>query len=594
MNREDLKDGEIYSHSNGNIVKYESIVRENTTIVNGKYIGGIKGCRNYKTIGGAFIVSELKEATPEQKHWLEVCIQHDKFVEYDEAIKTFAKEFVLPEKWLLKVEPINQTIIRKWGDKMWSSDNYICNTWKELKSNTNHILIGNADVKGRPYYMQNIEGYRHHTEITFEQFKQYVLKEKQLPYTILKQDDDRILQVSNQEGSIFDIGDKVQSLNMKKYQVIPLEIIDFRFNKANDGIIAVCNKQTSNDISIDKIEHYIEPVIEEEFVLPEKWLLKVEDNKSIIIKEWGDKMWSTYNYKCNTWSKLSTNPGNVIGNADYQGRPYYTSDIKNYSNHTEITFDQFKKYVLKEVEVKTNPNQLPTFNGLVQEYGMTKASEMAKNAFAELYKQPEESLLDKAKRLYPIGTKFKSCQNNNIYTVKSDHRKSSLLEGYILCKTEESVFDSSEYLYFRDQWAEIIEEVKVDNSAYEILSFKSEYKPELTTLRDNNYYVTESVQPKDCPNGLGATKIQMLIDWDFRHYKIHSVTQLSTGKVFTIGDKVNLTKWEHLWDTSFSKVRTIKSINLTENNFIQFEFNSLHYSDLNYNKVLMQNCVKVE
>lgn len=584
MNREDLKDGEIYSHSNGNIVKYESIVRENTTIVNGKYIGDIKGCRNYKTIGGAFIVSELKEATPEQKHWLEVCIQHDKFVEYDEAIKTFAKEFVLPEKWLLKVEPINQTIIRKWGDKMWSSDNYICNTWKELKSNTNHILIGNADVKGRPYYMQNIEGYRHHTEITFEQFKQYVLKEKQLLYTILKQDGDKILQVSNQEGSIFDIGDIVQGLNIKKYQIIPLEIIGFRFNKANDGIIATCNKPTSNGISIDKIEHYIESKVGKEFVLPEIWWVRVTNENKEILTKWRHSNTNTV-YPRSVGELVGMSKSNDIGTITKgHNRVNITkSDDKyGYNFGNEITFDQFKKYVLKEIEVKTNPNQLPTFNGLVQEYGMVKASEMAKDAFAELYKQLEESLLDKAKRLYPIGTKFKSPQNNNIYTVKSDHRKSSLLEGYILCKTEESAFDSSEYLYFRDQWAEIIEQ-RVDNSIYEILSFYDLHRITINKILKNG-----EIENRKGYSVSTALTNKLYID------NIHSVKQLSTDKIFTVGDKVNLTKWEHLWDTSFSKVRTIKSINLTENNFIQFEFNSLHYSDLNYNKVLMQNCVKVE
>jgi len=79
-------------------------------------------------------------------------------------------------------------------------------------------------------------------------------------------------------------------------------------------------------------------------------------------------------------------------------------------------------------------------------------------------------------------------------------------------------------------WEEVIEK------DYQILSFKQDVNG-YTTLRDNNYYVSQRYNPKDCPNGKGATLNEMLTHKNFKDYSIHSVKRLSDGEIFTIGDK---------------------------------------------------------
>ena len=77
--------------------------------------------------------------------------------------------------------------------------------------------------------------------------------------------------------------------------------------------------------------------IEEEFVLPEKWCVKVtNENKDVVYR------WKLENTRCTT----------------YISAGYYASynglwGIKISNDMTEITFEQFKKYVLKENNMNT-------------------------------------------------------------------------------------------------------------------------------------------------------------------------------------------------------------------------------------------------
>lgn len=73
---------------------------------------------------------------------------------------------------------------------------------------------------------------------------------------------------------------------------------------------------------------------------------------------------------------------------------------------------------------------------------------------------------------------------------------------------------------------------------FEILSFKNKHKGYISTLRDNGHYVWDQSEPKDCPNGKGATLNDMLNDPEFRNHIIHSVKRLSDDEVFELGDGI--------------------------------------------------------
>ena len=85
-----------------------------------------------------------------------------------------------------------------------------------------------------------------------------------------------------------------------------------------------------------------DPFVKDEFVLPEKWCIKIQTNGfPKEVAQWRKSSWS--------------NPGYMFYNGMW--------DDDNRIGHEEITFDQFKKYVLKEdfdwdlYETKSEPKQ---------------------------------------------------------------------------------------------------------------------------------------------------------------------------------------------------------------------------------------------
>lgn len=105
-------------------------------------------------------------------------------------------------------------------------------------------------------------------------------------------------------------------------------------------------------------------------------------------------------------------------------------------------------------------------------------------------------------------------------------------------------------------YPEFWKEIKL--KSYQILSFM--YKGELSTLRDNGYYVYEKVEPKDCPDGNGATLEDML---DLQMYPgciIYSIKRLSDGEVFTVGDKLIGTSSIKDGNTIISSFKLVKTV----------------------------------
>lgn len=94
---------------------------------------------------------------------------------------------------------------------------------------------------------------------------------------------------------------------------------------------------------------------EEDFVLPEKWFIKTTEESNDIVCDWYDKI-----KNCKTNRSI----GNYYCGDDYRVQGYmYWLDLKIHmiKHYTEITFEQFKKYVLKEnmetIKRKITPQQ---------------------------------------------------------------------------------------------------------------------------------------------------------------------------------------------------------------------------------------------
>jgi len=492
IKKEDLIEGEIYKIFNNNIKQYVYFKQNYTTNNQIHHLGFISEYNNYYVKEGyhGLLDPNFKITTSEEKHRLEECIKLDKFITFDEAMKSFIPEyvectlqqigsdyklgkiykmraygyigdgfahlshnknrfkpstkeaydaqfaikepeFVLPENWHIVITEENRDIIRGW----WNSKNYPLRVfsigfyYRHINDDERTYNINLYSNSNKPTSITTIE-------ITFEQFKKYVLKEETvieevkiiepLPQFKVIETIETITKVENNEGNQFFIGDIVKSPSNQKG-----EIISFKYSADKSNIIAITTFQINNGISINKIEHYIEPKVEvePEFILPEKWCIK---QNSQIINNWLNKNKQTDNHY------TSIEGYHLIHFPAINGAHLYT---KIHNGYIEITFDQFKKYVLKETEKPI----------VIAESIKDMLDLKSKGVDSIVLSQ--ETLLEKAKRLYPIGTRFKTARGNNSeYLVKSYSEFRENLDSAICIET-----NGNGTVYFNKNWAEIIE-----------------------------------------------------------------------------------------------------------------------------------------
>ena len=340
LQKSDLKEGEIYKQLDFNYIFLYNKNETFNSFNDGTAISTTapRYCKRWTANG---FEKDMIEATPEEKHWLETCIKADKFVSYEEAMKSFIPEyveclieykgfcaedaivgkiyktsvecsftingwnhifknhsekfkpstkeaydaqfvvkepeFVLPELWCIKLTNENQkTVI-----------DYINRNTKD----------GERGGLISAYYGYNgehctfIPNTLSNTEITFDQFKQYVLKENttvtEEPKVVLEEPKDKVIQTTSSggirkidkvecsEGGVYKIGDKITVFTKdspNKGKVFTIK--GFRWNNAKTNICAITELHTPNGIGLDKIELYVEPKVKQELSLLEQAKLK--------------------------------------------------------------------------------------------------------------------------------------------------------------------------------------------------------------------------------------------------------------------------------------------------------------------------------
>ena len=311
IKKEELIIGEVYTHKNGNICRCDQIT--NMHII-GKHLGNNRDeFRQPPKNPGNFLINRMRLATSEEKHWLNECIKLDKFITFEEAMKTFIPEYVecieahtntiTVGKIYTFPNPIYDTGFKSgiavlngtiWKFKPSTKEAYdaqfvvkepefvLPKKWclKITKENLDFCKsLENNELKFHKNYSYSIGGYyspipnkncngfinipKNYTEITFEQFKKYVLKEEiieekviePLPQFKVIETIETITKVENNEGNQFFIGDIVIS-DSGFVQTIK----SFRYNVNKDNVLATTN--VCNQISIARLEHYIEPKVE--------------------------------------------------------------------------------------------------------------------------------------------------------------------------------------------------------------------------------------------------------------------------------------------------------------------------------------------
>lgn len=160
------------------------------------------------------------------------------------------------------------------------------------------------------------------------------------------------------------------------------------------------------------------------FVLPEKWCVAFDSNNTETLANW-IKSHSDYDSEYDAFKGYCLSDNKLDDSYMFWG-----SEKLPVFSYQEITFEQFKKYVLKESIQENTSNQA--------EKDWTKSS--------------KEELLEEAKRRYPIGTKFKTLDCISKTEVKVIEECLCDLSNNIYCKTDEYY----RHVYYKGNWAEII------------------------------------------------------------------------------------------------------------------------------------------
>lgn len=252
--------------------------------------------------------------------------------------KVGMKSFTLPPRWYVVVTEENREVLQKWR---WPNDNYHLEPGKIVgipESGDN----GKFELNHRGHNPKGSTTEFGDFEITYEQFKKYVLK----------------------EGSFVLPSQWYISLN----QVSRETLEKWTHNSYNEILGYVTNTKNWNrnrssectEISFEQFEKYVFKI--EPFVLPEKWCVEVTEKTRETLLNWRDTKCldktSGYCY-CLGYASGTFRKGTSI-------KGYY--EERNDIGYPVITFEQFKRYVLGETDVKlesvkTETAPKPTFKG---------------------------------------------------------------------------------------------------------------------------------------------------------------------------------------------------------------------------------------
>jgi hypothetical protein len=248
-------------------------------------------------------------------------------------------------------------------------------------------------------------------------------------------------------------------------------------------------------------QHYPKDIVKDDFVLPEKWFIRCTNESKRLLDKWTGFTFKYIN----------------IYYDDEDGKTHSDNIIPDY---TEITFEQFQKYVLKTTE---------------QPKVMEKSyNTIGKEELLDWNKASEGELLEEAKRRYPIGTVFSPAHVNSThkcivtnFNFVTTKRQSKTIGVAILTDDKEYYSGDSKYgdtaydrlVYSDGKWAKIISlpETKVESKEVipEYVECIFGYEGQFTKGKIYKLTPTKSIyqyEVENCDNGLRNA-------WMKQHFK---------------------------------------------------------------------------
>lgn len=187
---------------------------------------------------GGFAYKNIRLATPEEKHWLNTCIEQDTFITFEEAMKTFIPEYY---QYIGKNDSYTASFIKG-------------KIYKIINKNDLEASFNFIDEKGTPGGFEGINWKKFKPSTKEAYDAQFVVIEP-LPQFKIIETIETITKVENNEGNQFFIGDEVIGSKTK----IKSKIISFKYNVDKTAILAITDKTSNIGIGINHLEHYIEP-----------------------------------------------------------------------------------------------------------------------------------------------------------------------------------------------------------------------------------------------------------------------------------------------------------------------------------------------
>lgn len=516
----DLVKGEIYFYTFKGYCDHISMYSGNYTSkydLSFNYVNSGKPTFKINTIwdssatDGTLIKDSLRLATSEEKQWLNVCIAEGNFVEKDYALRGYdmygkalksEKEFVLPEKWCVKVASENADVLTNWVKSRPNFD-------KDYLPIKDWVTVTNNGDNSYQKWIQSLPD--NFSEITFEQFKKYVLNKETL------------------EPSI---PEYVECVTGYSNYIIPNYIYNVINRSSTDNLKLICNIEShyraGASLFVSYNEFTFKPSTKEAYDAQARKEMKFEKGK------WYKNLGNMRNYIAK-FDKIENNNWHCL---EYIWQDLYhytagnlTSDFK-YAEETSL--EEIQQYLpnghpdkikseMKQLELKVGkwytyvnmPNSIICNQGNDRGYGIwsenwnsspTACYIGTTSEWRELSdKEVEERLLKYAKEHYPVGTKFKSAfmDGNSTYNVE--------LNNYFMWRGLDGVVvndPNGASIYHKGEWAEIISKsetkseeppCKVGDYIYIIDATKNGKYPEYAKYNENIIEVTKIYKEENNP-----------------------------------------------------------------------------------------------
>lgn len=388
IKKKDLIEGEYYVQNlNSDSLGIHYIFKKGTTKAverGGSYLN------NWDSNGFRGI---LRLATSEEKHWLKECIKADKFILKSEAMKSFKVDYTGRYIKALIDNPQGGNSVKK-GDI--------------------GIFINNGEYLDFPefkgYNCFNWQKYPDKYELMPEDYKpESVTESKEFKDTFFNKGDYVVVTKHDERGYNGKLNYCYKCIDKSTYNgvfyfnhsnSIPFDCKDIEGRYATPEEIAEYDRQGEPYNVTNLKQQIVKPA--ELTSLPEKWCVAVTKENVKVLEDWRKHGANSLPYH-------------------YGYLDHFKTWCKTKDDCTEITFEQFKKWILKE--------------------------------------DPTESLLEEAKRRYPIGTMFYPIHESG---KMSDNLQKQTKECYIY---GDWIIGSANIMNPNGTWAKIVStpEVKTED-----------------------------------------------------------------------------------------------------------------------------------